>query len=113
MPNEELTTHDLTGWDIGALHAVEWSPRGSRGDARAKVLASGDGYYLALVEAEPGYHGDPHEHGFAEMLYILSGTLRTQGVDMGSVDAYVAAAVSVHTDFATDPGATYLSVFKL
>jgi quercetin dioxygenase-like cupin family protein len=113
MTNEQLTTPDLTGWDIGALTAIEWSPWGSRGDARAKVLASGDGYYLALVEAEPGYHGDPHEHGFAEMLYVLSGTLRTQGVEMGPGDAYVAAAGSVHTDFATDAGATYLSIFKL
>lgn len=113
MTNEQLTTHDLRGWDIGALHAIEWSPWGSRGDARAKVLANGDGYYLALVEAEPGYRGDPHEHGFAEMLYVLSGTLRTQGVEMGTGDAYVAAAGSVHTDFATDAGATYLSIFKL
>jgi quercetin dioxygenase-like cupin family protein len=113
MAHEQTTTHDLTGWDIGALHAVEWSPWGSRGDARAKVLASGDGYFLALVDAEPGYHGDPHEHGFAEMLYVLSGTLRTQGVEMGPGDAYVAAAGSVHTDFATEAGATYLSIFKL
>ena len=77
------------------------------------MLATGDGYYLALVEAEPGYRGDPHEHGFAEMLYVLSGTLRTQGVEMGTGDAYVAAAGSVHADFATDAGATYLSIFKL
>jgi len=113
MTNEQLTTHDLRGWDIGAVAGLEWSPWGSRGDARAKVLANGDGYFLALVEAAPGYRGDPHEHGFAEMLYVLSGTLRTQGVEMGPGDAYVAAAGSVHTDFATEAGATYLSIFKL
>jgi quercetin dioxygenase-like cupin family protein len=106
-------THDLSGWDIGAVAALEWGPWGSRGDARAKVLATGDGYFLALVEADAGYHGDAHEHGFAEMLYVLSGRLRTQGVEMGPGDAYVAAAGSVHTDFATDGGATYLSIFKL
>ncbi len=107
------TTHDLSGWDIGRVAVLDWSPWGSRGDARAKVLATGDGYHLALVEAAPGYHGDPHEHGFAEMLYVLAGTLRTQGVEMAVGDAYVAAAGSVHTDFVTDGGATYLSIFKL
>ena len=111
MTNDTITTttHDLTGWDIGRVAALDWSPWGSRGDARAKVLATGDGYYLALVEAAPGYRGDPHEHGFAEMLYVLAGTLRTQGVEMGAGDAYVAAAGSV----CTDDGATYLSIFKL
>jgi quercetin dioxygenase-like cupin family protein len=113
MTNEQTTIHDLSGWDIGAVAALEWSPWGSRGDARAKVLATGDGYYLALVEAAPGYHGDPHEHAFAEMLYVLSGRLHTQGVEMGPGDAYIAAAGSVHTDFATAAGATYLSIFKL
>ena len=47
------------------------------------------------------------------MLYVLAGTLRTQGVAMGPGDAYVAAAGSVHTDFTTESGATYLSIFKL
>jgi len=107
------TVHDLTGWDIGAVTALEWSPWGPRGDARAKVLAKGDGYHLVLVEAAPGYDGDPHEHGAAEMLYVLAGRVRTQGVEMGAGDAYVASAGSVHTDFATDAGATYLLVFKL
>jgi quercetin dioxygenase-like cupin family protein len=106
-------THDLTGWDIGAVAALAWSPWGSRGDARAKVLANGDGYHVALVEAAPGYRGDVHEHGGAEMLYVLTGTLRTQGREMGPGDAYVAAAGSVHTDFAAAGGATYLSIFKL
>ena len=31
----------------------------------------------------------------------------------GPGDAYVAAAGSVHTDFTTEGGATYLSIFKL
>ena len=42
------------GWDIGAVATLDWAPWGSRGDARAKVLASGDGYFLALVEADAG-----------------------------------------------------------
>ena len=32
---------------------------------------------------------------------------------MGKGDAYVASPGSTHADFATDSGATYLSIFKL
>jgi quercetin dioxygenase-like cupin family protein len=105
--------HSLDGWDIGQLDAVEWTSWGSGGNARAKVLANADGYFLALVEAEAGYTGDPHEHAHHEFLFVIAGTLRTQGQQMTKGDAYVAAPGSVHTDFATETGATYLSIFKL
>jgi quercetin dioxygenase-like cupin family protein len=103
----------LDGWDIGRFDAVEWSPWGSSGNARAKVLANGDGYFVALVEAEPGYEGDPHTHAFTEFSYVIEGSIRTQGVVMEKGDAYVAAAGSTHDDFVTATGATYLSIFKL
>lgn len=106
-------SHSLTGWDIGRFDAVDWVPWGSHDNARAKVLASGDGYWLAMVEADAGYEGDPHEHEHAEFLYVLSGRVRTQGREMQAGDAYVAAAGSTHSDFATPDGATYLSIFRL
>ena len=103
----------LDGWDIGHGSDLDWTPWGSGGNARAKTLASGDGYYVALVEAEPGYQGDPHEHAHTEFLFVVGGTLRTQGRTMTEGDAYVAAVGSTHDDFRTDEGATYLSIFKL
>jgi quercetin dioxygenase-like cupin family protein len=103
----------MDGWDIGRFDAIEWSPWGSGGNARAKVLANGDGYYLALVEAEPGYTGDPHEHAHTEFLYVVDGTLLNQGATLGRGDGYVAAAGSVHSQFETPDGATYVSIFKL
>jgi quercetin dioxygenase-like cupin family protein len=103
----------LDGWDIARFDDVEWGPWGSGGNAQAKIMATGDGYYFAIVKAEPGYEGDPHEHAFAEFLYVIDGTLRNQGKEMTTGDAYVAAAGSTHTDFATDTGATYINIFKL
>ena len=103
----------LDGWDIGRFDEQDWSPWGSGGNARAKVLASGDGYFLALVEAEPGYAGDPHVHQHPEFLYVIDGTLRNQGTQMDKGDAYVASPGSTHADFATESGATYVSIFKL
>ncbi len=103
----------LDGWDIGKMAEIEWVPWGSHVDARAKILASGDGYMLALVEADPGYGGDPHEHAYAEFLYVVSGTLVNQGQEMTTGDGYVASAGTTHTDFYTETGATYLSIFKL
>jgi quercetin dioxygenase-like cupin family protein len=105
--------HSLEGWDLGRFDAIEWAPWGSGDDARAKVLAVADGFYMALVEADAGYEGDPHVHEHPEFLYVLDGTLRTQGQKLTKGEAYAAAPGSTHSDFATEAGATYLSIFKL
>jgi quercetin dioxygenase-like cupin family protein len=103
----------LDGWDIARFDDVGWVPWGSGGNARAKLLAVADGFNVAYVEAEPGYRGDPHEHGYPEFLHVISGTLRNQGVEMTAGDAYAAASGSTHADFGTDTGAVYLSIFKI
>ena len=103
----------LDGWDMGRFAELEWGPWGSGDNARAKVLAVGDGYNLALVEADAGYEGDPHEHAFAEFFYLIEGTVRNQGQQLGKGDGYVAAPGSTHADFGTATGAANLSIFKL
>jgi len=104
----------LEGWDIVTAADSEWMPwTGAAGEARAKVLGHGDGYTSVLVEAQPGYRGNPHEHGYAEFGYVVSGTVRNQGRVMSAGDGYVAAAGSQHFDFETETGATYLVIFKL
>jgi hypothetical protein len=86
-----MTNFSLEGWSIGRFDDVEWSPWGSGGNARAKILANGDGFFLALLE----------------------GSLRTQGETLTIGGAYVAATGSTHEQFDTPEGATYLSIFKL
>ena len=106
--------HALEGWDIVHGADAEWMPWGGHGaPARAKVLGSGDGYVLVLVEAAAGYVGDPHEHTNAEFSYLMSGTVEHQGVPMKAGDAYVAAAGSMHTGFIVISDATYVLAFKL
>jgi quercetin dioxygenase-like cupin family protein len=105
--------HSLEGWDFTRGESLEWLPWGSQGDARARVLAVADGFHVVLVEADAGYRGEAHEHRFPEFLYVLDGDVRSQGQGMKPGDAYAAATGSVHTDFATGSGATYLSIFKL
>ncbi|HEX6419341.1 MAG TPA: cupin domain-containing protein [Acidimicrobiales bacterium] len=108
-----MTTISLAGWDITRAADAPWVPWGDGGDARAKVLGSADGYVVALVEAEPGYRGTPHEHAHAEFLYVLAGRIRNQGVTMEAGDGYAAAAGSVHSDFEAEEASRYLSIFKL
>ena len=104
------TTND--GWDINHADGLEWLPWGG-GGARAKILGSADGYMVVLVEAEPGYRGDPHVHDNAEFSYVVAGTIRNQGVTFTAGDGYAAAAGSTHTDFETESGATYVVIFKI
>lgn len=109
-----MTPHTLDGWDISQRSTDDdWIPWGSSGDATAKILATGDGYHVVVVRAEPGYTGTEHDHEHTEFAYVLDGTVRTQGRTMNVGDAYAAAIGSAHTDFATDTGATYLLIFKL
>ena len=110
----DTTDISLEGWDIVRNDETDWVPwTGSAGEARAKVLGSGDGYMVVLVEAQPGYVGSAHEHAYAEFNYVVSGTLRNQGAEMSAGDGYAAAAGSTHTDFATESGATYIVIFKI
>jgi len=106
--------HALDGWDIVHGDSAEWMPWGGEGaPARAKVLGTGDGYTLVLVEASAGYTGSPHEHSSAELSYVISGTVEHQGVPMEAGDGYVAAAGSAHTGFTAATDATYVLAFKL
>lgn len=107
------TEISLDGWDIGKSDEKEWMPWGSGDKARAKVLGSADGYMVVLVEAQPGYRGDPHVHDNAEFSYVIEGTIRNQGVMFKAGDGYAAAAGSTHTDFETEAGATYVVIFKI
>ena len=103
----------LDGWDIAHFDDVDWAPWGGSGTARAKVIGSTDGYFVALVEAEAGYRGDPHEHEHPEFFHLIKGSVMNQGVQMTPGDGYAAAAGSTHADFTSDTGATYLIIFKL
>ncbi|MET0641035.1 MAG: cupin domain-containing protein [Jiangellaceae bacterium] len=104
----------LEGWDIKSFDDTDWVQwGGSSGDARAKVLGVAEGFYLALVEAQPGYRGDPHVHEYPEFLSVIDGKVQNQGQTMKRGDGYAAAPGSSHTDFGTETGATYLLVFKI
>jgi quercetin dioxygenase-like cupin family protein len=101
------------GWNINTDGAGDWIDWGDGDRARAKVLATGDGYLVVLVEAEAGYVGTPHDHTNTEFAYVLTGTLRNQHQVMGPGGAYVAERGTRHTDFETLGPASYLSIFKL
>jgi len=111
-----MTTNDapsLDGWDICHHADVEWTPWGSSGDARVKVLAAADGYTVALIHADTGYKTPAHEHSYAEFFHLVEGAIRNQGQVLTTGDSYAAAAGSVHTDFEVLSPSTYLSIFRL
>ena len=103
----------LDGWDIVHSADTDWVPWDSGEWARAKVLGSADGYVVALVEAKPGYTGQPHPHLFPEFFYLIEGSVRNQGRLMEQGDGYAAAPGTHHDDFTTETSATYLIIFKV
>ena len=113
VTNPAGVEHRLDGWDISTAEREAWVPWGGDGRARARVLAVADGYHVVLVEAQPGYTGQAHEHLHTEFLYLLEGSVRTQGRTMTAGNAYAAGVGSAHTDFTTESGATFVLTFKL
>lgn len=105
-------TNNDNGFDFSLAAHAEWNPWGTE-LATARTLGTADGYYQMLVRAEAGYRGDPHEHEHAEFSYIIEGTVRHNGVELGPGDGYAAAAGSNHTSFEAITDATYLITFKL
>ena len=106
--------HTLDGWNIVHGADAEWMQWGGEGaPARVKILGTGDGYALVLVEAAAGYTGTAHDHDYAEMSYVITGTVEHQGVPMTAGDGYIASAGSTHTNFTVTSDATYVLAFKL
>jgi anti-sigma factor ChrR (cupin superfamily) len=112
METSPLSQHSQDGWDINRAGDLAWIPWGE-GGARAKLLGGADGYVVALVEADAGYHGTPHEHNHAEFFYLVEGQVTNQGRVMTAGDGYAAAAGSRHDDFRVETPACYVSIFKL
>jgi quercetin dioxygenase-like cupin family protein len=108
-----MTTAPLAGWEINPDGGGDWLDWGDGGRARARILASGDGYLFVLVEADTGYVGTPHEHTDPEFAYVLSGRVRNQGQVMEAGGAYVAATGSHHTDFEALEPSVYVIIFRL
>jgi hypothetical protein len=100
------------GWDINHADRLDWVPWGE-GGARAKILGAADGYVVALVEADAGYRGTPHEHAHAEFFYLIDGHVTNQATALTAGDGYAAAAGSCHDDFHVETPARYLRIFKL
>ncbi len=103
----------LEGWNIGRAEGIDWSPWGQDGNARAKIIGNADRYFVALVEADAGYRGSPHEHTYAEFFYLGDGKSRNQGEVLTAGDGYAAASGSTHDDFEALAPSTYLTIFKI
>jgi len=112
MTNNNTNNDNGDGFDFSLAAQAEWNPWGT-GPATARAVGTADGYYQMLVRAEGGYRGDPHEHEHAEFSYVIEGTVRHNGVELGPGDGYAAAAGSKHTSFEAVTDATYLITFKL
>lgn len=108
-----MTTDLLVGWNVNVDGSGDWLDWGEGGRARAKVLATNDGYMVVLIEADEGYVGTPHEHTNPEFAYVLAGRVRNQGEVMRAGGAYAAATGSQHTDFEALEPSTYINIFKL
>jgi hypothetical protein len=107
-----VTTASLDRWSIARYADTDWVPWG-HDVAREKVLGNADGCIIAPGEAEAGYQGTPHKNTYTELLYPVSGRLRTQGHELTGGDCCAATAGSTEDEFEALEPSTYLSIFRI
>jgi quercetin dioxygenase-like cupin family protein len=106
-----MSDHDLTGWQFADLAStpLQHTPDGTP----FKLIGAADGFVFVYSELAPGASGAAHRHEAPEFLYVLEGSLRANGIEMKAGHGYAAAPGSSHSEFASDEGAKFLSLFKL
>lgn len=95
----------------GHADDVEWQsyPHGQR----VKLLTQSQGVAVVLSEVEPGCEGPLHVHPGAESIYVLEGSVVSNGVELHAGSAAVHDAGTTHAEFRSPQGARFIVVFTL
>ena len=73
--------------------------------------AKGTGFILSKVPA--GFKGPVHSHGGLEYLYVIDGSVISNGTLLRAGHGYIAEPGTRHEEFLSSLGATFIVVFSL
>lgn len=79
---------------------------------KIKYADSPGGVNFVLSEVVPGCDGPYHVHGDFECIYILEGSVISNGILYQAGQGYIAGANSEHHEFRSETGAKFVVVFR-
>lgn len=99
------------GWQFTNTNEVEWKKADD--NSLYKTIGFVDGLAFVLSDVPAGHQGKHHHHTHAEFVYVMGGSIRANGVIMEAGHGYAAPEGTNHTEFASDNGCQFISVFKV
>jgi len=106
-----MTTPTNEGWQFTNTNAIDWEDAGDT--SLFKGIGSADGLAFTLSDVPAGYRGRPHHHTHAEFVYVMEGAILANGVLMEVGHGYAAKKGTDHTEFFSENGCKFISVFKI
>lgn len=110
---EEQAASTDARWHYGNTTSQDWvefDDGSFSGPISYKVAGIADGFVMLVVRVPPGVYSKPHVHETMEFLYVLEGSVRSNGVTMGAGDGFGSSAGARHDEFVTEAGVTVLTL---
>lgn len=97
-------------WQFANTNEMEWQKAGD--NSLFKLIGFVDGLVFSLSDVPAGHRGVPHHHTHAEFVYVMEGSIIANGVLMEAGHGYAAPKGTDHTEFVSEFGCKFISVFK-
>lgn len=99
------------GWIFTDTNTIDWQQ--AKDNSLFKLIGAVDGLAFSIVDIPAGHRGIPHHHTHAEFVYVMEGSVRANGVLMEAGHGYAAQEGTDHTEFVSEHGCKFISVFKI
>jgi quercetin dioxygenase-like cupin family protein len=98
-------------WIITDTLALDWqqTPHGQE----IKQIGTMEGTGMILSRVPPGCEGPAHIHPGLEYLYVIEGSVVSNGIELKAGSAYIAGSGTEHQEFYSETGAVFIVVFTL
>jgi anti-sigma factor ChrR (cupin superfamily) len=107
-PKQEDDNDDLPQWHFGDANNMEWQVLET--GQMLKFIATAKGTGLILSKVPPGCKGPVHVHEGLEYLYVIEGSVVSNGKRLAAGCGFIAEPGTLHEEFTSSTGATFVVV---
>jgi quercetin dioxygenase-like cupin family protein len=107
-PKQKDDNDDLLQWHFGDANSMEWQVLETGQMLKLIAIAKGTG--LILSKVPPGCKGPVHIHDGLEYLYVIEGSVVSNGKLLEAGCGFIAEAGTLHEEFTSSTGATFVVV---